>query len=71
MKIKLRLNISTIHTNEHKYANCGLHVIFWGNRTHADIIGFSNMLQLKNQRSGCKIMCGFSITFVLKEIMTF
>ena len=28
-------------------------------------------VQLKNQRSGSKTMCGFSIIFTLKGIMTF
>ena len=45
---------------------------FWRALTHADITEFSNaLLQLKNQRSGNKAVCGFSIFFVLKEIMTF
>ena len=43
-----------------------------GALTHADIIEFSNfLLQLKNQRFGSKTVCGFSITLVLKGIMTF
>ena len=45
---------------------------FWGAPTHADITEFSNfLLQLKNQRSGSKTVCGFSITFILKGIKTF
>ena len=47
-------------------------VSFWGAPTHADIIEFENfLLQLKNQRSGNKTMCGFSIILSLKGIMTF
>ena len=45
---------------------------FWGAPTHADIIEFSNfLLLLKNQRSGSKIVCRFSIILILKGIMTF
>ena len=45
---------------------------FWGAPTHADIIEFWNfILQLKNQRSGNKSVCGFSIILILKGIMTF
>ena len=40
---------------------------FLGAPTHADIIKFSNfLLQLKNQRSESKTVCGFSILFILK-----
>ena len=47
-------------------------VTFWGAPTRADIIEFYNfLLQRKNQRSGSKSMCGFSIILVLKGIMTF
>ena len=39
---------------------------------HADIIEFQNfLLQLKNQRSGSKTVCGFSIILILIGIMTF
>ena len=39
--------------------------------THTDI-EFSNfLLQLKNERSGSKTLCGFCIIFILKRIMTF
>ena len=49
-----------------------LQVRFLGVPTHADIIEFLNfLLQLKNQRSGSKTVCGFSITLILKEVMTF
>ena len=49
-----------------------LEVSFRGTPTHAVIIQFSNfLLQLKNQRFGSKTVCGFSIIFILKEIMTF
>ena len=44
---------------------------FWGAPTHADITEFWNLLQLKNQRSGSKNVCDFSIIFILKGIMTF
>ena len=45
-------------------------VSFRGAPTHADIIEFSAfLLQLKNQRSGSKTVCGFSIIFILKVIM--
>ena len=44
-------------------------VSFWGAPTHADIIEFSNfLLQLKNQKPGSKILCGFSIILILKGI---
>ena len=40
--------------------------------THADITEFSKfLLQLKNQISGSKTLCGFSIIFILKGNMTF
>ena len=40
--------------------------------SHADTIEFENfLLQIKNQRSGNKSVCGFSIILVLKEIITF
>ena len=39
--------------------------------THGDITEFSNfLLQLKNQMSLSKRMCGISITLILKENMT-
>ena len=45
---------------------------FWGAPTHADIIEFSNfLLQLKNERSGSKSVCGFSVILILKGVMTF
>ena len=45
---------------------------FWGDPTHEDIIEFYNfLLQLKNQRSGSKTVCGFSIILNLKEVITF
>ena len=38
--------------------------------THADITEFSiSLLQLKNQRSGSKTMCDFSIIYMLNAIM--
>ena len=44
----------------------------WGVPTHTDVIEFSNfLLQLKNQTSGSKPVCDFSIIFILKRIMTF
>ena len=37
-----------------------------------DITEFSNfLLQLKNQKSGSKAVCGISIIFILKGIMIF
>ena len=40
--------------------------------SRSDIIEFQNfLLQLKNQTSGSKIVCGFSIILVLKGTMTF
>ena len=52
--------------------NISHQVSFWGAPTHADIIEFSNfLLQLKNQKSGSKTVCGFSIILILKGIMTF
>ena len=45
---------------------------FWGAPTHTDIIEFSNfLLQLKNERSGSKSVCGFSVILILKGVMTF
>ena len=41
---------------------------FLGSSTHADIIKFSNLLQLKNQRPGCKTVYGFSIIFLFWNI---
>ena len=47
-------------------------VSFWRASTHADITESSNFLwQLKNQRSVSKSVCGFSIIFILKGVMTF
>ena len=37
---------------------------FWGAPTQEDLL-----LQLKNQRSGSKTVCGFSIIVILKGIM--
>ena len=49
-----------------------LQVNFWGAPTHAGVTEFSNfLLQLKNQRSGSKSVCGFSIIIILTGIMTF
>ena len=40
--------------------------------THVDIIELQKfLLQLKNQRTGSKTVCDFSITLVLKGIMMF
>ena len=45
---------------------------FWGAPTYESIIEFENFLLLvKNQRSGTKTVCGFSIILILKDIMTF
>ena len=45
---------------------------FWGAPSHEDIIEFCNfLLQLKNQSSGSKTVCTFSIIFILKGIKTF
>ena len=47
-------------------------VSFWGALSHEDIIEFSDfLLQLKNQRSGSKTVCGLSVIFIFKGIMTF
>ena len=44
----------------------------WRVPTQADIIEFSNfLLQLHNQSSESKTVCGFPIIFILREIMTF
>ena len=49
-----------------------LQVSFGGTPAHAVINQFSNfLLQLKNQRFGSKTVCGFSVIFILKGIMTF
>ena len=46
--------------------------IFGGAPTPLDIIEFSNfLLQLKNQRSGSKTVCGFSVILIFEGIMTF
>ena len=43
-----------------------------GAPTHADIIELKNfLLQLRNQKSGSKTVCDFSIILILKEITTF
>ena len=45
------------------------HFSFWG---APKFIKFQNLLlELKNQRSGSKTVCGFSIILILKGIMTF
>ena len=45
---------------------------FLGSSTHADITEFSKfLLKLKNQKFSRKTVCGFSIIFILKGIMTF
>ena len=45
---------------------------FWGAPTHADIIEFSNfLLQLINQTSRSKSVCGFSVVLILKGVMMF
>ena len=45
------------------------HTGFGGAPTHGDIIEFLKfLLQLKNQRSGSKTLCGFSIILILKGI---
>ena len=49
-------------------------VSFWGasTHTHTDIIQFQNVvLQLENQGSRSKTVCGFYIILILKRIMTF
>ena len=47
-------------------------ISFWGAPTHADIIEFSNFFsQLKNERSGSKNVCGFSIILILNEVIKF
>ena len=46
--------------------------LFWAAPTHADVIEFQNfLLQLKNETSESKAVCGFSIILVLKGIMAF
>ena len=45
---------------------------FWVAPTHEDSTEFENFLfQHKNQRSGSKTVCSFSIILTLKGIMTF
>ena len=45
---------------------------FLGTPTHTDITEFSKfLLQLKNQRSGIKTVCSFSLILISKGIMTF
>ena len=47
-------------------------VSFWGAPIHTDIIKFSNFfLQLKNQRSGSKTLCGFSNILILSPCILF
>ena len=49
-----------------------LQVSFWRALTLADIIEFQNLLlQFKNQRLGCKTVCGFPIILILKGIICF
>ena len=45
-----------------------LKLSFWGAPTHADM---NFLLQLKNQRTGSKTGCRFSIILNLKGIVTF
>ena len=52
-----------------KFKKVRLQVSFWGAPTHADIMEFLNfLLKLKNQRSGSKTVCGFSIIFYFERI---
>ena len=45
---------------------------FWEAPTQPGITEFQNFfLQLKNQRSGSKTLCGFSIILIFEGIMTF
>ena len=49
-----------------------LQVSFWGAQTHTDVIKLLKfLLQIENQRSGRKTVCGFSIIFNWVEIMRF
>ena len=55
-----------------KFKKFRLLISFWGTLTHSNIIEFSNfLLQLKNQRSESKTVCGFPSIFILKGIMMF
>ena len=52
------------------YLKVHLPVYLWRAPTQAEIIEFLNLLlQFKNERSGSKLSCGFSIILVLKGIM--
>ena len=42
---------------------------FWGAQTHANVMKF--LAQLKSQRSGSKIVCGFFIILTLKGARRF
>ena len=45
-------------------------VSFWGAPTHVAVTEFQNfLLQLKNQRSRSKTVCGFSFILILKGIV--
>ena len=45
---------------------------FWGTPTHVGSIELQNfLLQLKDQRSESKTVCGFSIVLILKGIWRF
>ena len=67
--IYLRLRKSDVlKTSILKILKVCLQVSFWAAPTHADIIEFSNFLfQLKNQRSGSKTVCDFSINFYFER----
>ena len=62
------------HTQNFSFLNLKscLLIRFYGALNHADIIKFSSLLlQLKNHSFESKTGCGFSMIFVLKEIITF
>ena len=71
--IYLKVTIEEKNWRSQNFDFLGLKILspsqFWGAPTHADIIEF--LLQLKNKRSGTKTVCGFSIIFILKGIITF
>ena len=67
IKIKLRLSISNIHTNEHKYANCGLHVNFLGRELMQISLNFQTCCHLKIRGLGAKLCVAFLLLLFWKK----
>ena len=70
--IYLKVSIETfIRLRFYGFKKFVTRLVLWSSN-HVDIAEFSNfLLQLKNQRLGSKILCGFCIILILKGIRTF